>query len=157
AVYLLNSFMDKDDASSPGMPGIENLALVPNLGTVGVTAPSCITPFARTVAWAICRQPITPSSERSAPRHRNGTGRCAQSGATRPAPLPHRAEQAQMTNRLYSSLDEKPGSGHLEQMVVTETAGPRSARSLWAASVLALLRLLGRRSIIWGTFVFFQR
>jgi hypothetical protein len=42
----------------------------------------------------------------------HGTGRCAPSGATRPAPLPHRAEQAQMTNRLYSSLDEKRGSGH---------------------------------------------
>src|SRR6516165_10307994 len=60
-------------------------------------------------AWAICRQPITPSS---APRHRNGTGRCAQSGAPRPAPLPHRAQQAQMTNRLYLSLDENRGSGH---------------------------------------------
>jgi hypothetical protein len=69
---------------------------------------STTTPFGRTAAWAIYRQPITPSS---APRHRNGTGRCAQSGATRPAPLPHRAEQAQMTNRLYSSLDEKRGSG----------------------------------------------
>jgi putative transposase len=44
-------------------------------------------------------------------RHRNGTGRCAQSGATRPAPLQHRARQAQMANPLYSSLDEKPGSG----------------------------------------------
>jgi len=44
-------------------------------------------------------------------RHRNGKGRCAQSGATRPAPLPHRAVQAQMTNRLYSSLDDKRGAG----------------------------------------------
>src|SRR6516162_10571452 len=41
AVYFLNRFMDTDDASGPGMPGIKNLALVPNLGTVGVTAPSC--------------------------------------------------------------------------------------------------------------------
>ena len=44
-------------------------------------------------------------------RHRNGTGRCAQPGATRLAPLPHRAAQAQMTHRLYSFLDEKWGSG----------------------------------------------
>jgi hypothetical protein len=29
----------------------------------------------------------------------------------RPAPLPHRAQQAQMTDRLYSSLDEYRGSG----------------------------------------------
>src|SRR5215469_12023939 len=69
---------------------------------------STTTPSGHTVAWAICRQPTTPSS---ALRHRNGAGRCAQPGATRPAPLPHRAEQAQMTNRLYSSLDEKRGSG----------------------------------------------
>ena len=41
AVYFLNRFMDTDDASGPGMPRIKNLALVPNLGTVGVTAPSC--------------------------------------------------------------------------------------------------------------------
>jgi hypothetical protein len=40
-------------------------------------------------------------------------GCCAQPGATPPAPLPHRAEQAQMTNRLYSSLDDKRGAGHL--------------------------------------------
>ena len=32
--------------------------------------------------------------------------------ARRPAPSPHRAEQAQMTNRLYSSLDEYRGSGY---------------------------------------------
>ena len=44
AVYFLNRFMDTDDASGPGMPGIKNLALVPNLGTVGVTAPSCTMP-----------------------------------------------------------------------------------------------------------------
>src|SRR5215831_2160836 len=43
AVYFLNRFMDTDDASGPGMPGIKNLALVPNLGTVGVILPpSCI-------------------------------------------------------------------------------------------------------------------
>src|SRR6516165_9604977 len=66
---------------------------------------STTTPFGRTVALAICHQPITPSS---APRHRNGTGRCV---ATRPAPLQHRAEQAQMTNRPYSSPDEKRGPG----------------------------------------------
>src|SRR5215831_13722778 len=33
--------MDKDDAPSPGMPEIKNLALFPNFGTVGVTPPSC--------------------------------------------------------------------------------------------------------------------
>ena len=32
-------------------------------------------------------------------------------GAPRPAPLHHRAQQAQMTNGLYPSLDEKRGSG----------------------------------------------
>jgi hypothetical protein len=34
-------------------------------------------------------------------------------GGYAPPPLPHRAEQAQMTNRLYSSLDDKRGSGQL--------------------------------------------
>jgi hypothetical protein len=62
-----------------------------------------------TVAWAIRRHPITPSS---APRHRNGTDRRAQSRATRPTPLPHRARQAQTANRLYPSLDDKQSSGH---------------------------------------------
>jgi len=37
AVQLLNRFMDNNHASSPGMPGIKNLALLPNFGTVGVT------------------------------------------------------------------------------------------------------------------------
>src|SRR5215472_18670361 len=86
---------------------------------------STTTPFGRTAAWVIYRQPITPSS---APRHRNGTGRCAQSGATRPAPLPHRAEQAQMTNRLYSSLDEKRGSGHTTALDSQES--PQLRRTL---------------------------
>src|SRR5215472_15743065 len=39
-VQLLNRFMDKNDAFSPGMPGIKNLALLPNFGTVGATPPS---------------------------------------------------------------------------------------------------------------------
>src|SRR5215831_9510529 len=47
AVQLLNRFMDKDDVSSPGMPGIKNLALLPNFSTVGVTPPSCTMPSAR--------------------------------------------------------------------------------------------------------------
>src|SRR6516164_8501138 len=37
AVQLLNRFMDNNHASSPWMPGIKNLALLPNFGTVGVT------------------------------------------------------------------------------------------------------------------------
>jgi putative transposase len=41
-------------------------------------------------------------------------------GATRPAPLPHRAKQAQMANRLYSSLDEKRGSVHQEQQYFSD-------------------------------------
>jgi transposase len=49
--------------------------------------------------------------------HRNGTGRCAQSGASRPALLQHRARQAQMPNRLYPSLDERQGSGQQRRLV----------------------------------------
>ena len=44
-------------------------------------------------------------------RHRNGAGRCATPGAPRPAPLHHRASQAQLSNRPYLSLDDKRGSG----------------------------------------------
>ena len=94
---------------------------------------------------AIGRQPTTPSS---APRHRNGTGRCEQLGAPRPAPLPHRAEQAQMTNRLYSSLDAKRGSGHSAQFStacrerLTE-AFPAAVRGHAAARVLSLRRRTG--------------
>src|SRR5277367_1068335 len=64
--------------------------------------------FGRTAASAICRRPTTPSS---APRHRNGTRCCATLGAPRPAPLPHRAKEAQISDRLYLSLDEKWGPG----------------------------------------------
>ena len=106
---------------------------------------STTTPSGHTVVWAFCRQPTTPSS---APRHRNGTGRCEQLGAPRPAPLPHRAEQAQMTNRLYSSLDAKRGSGHSAQFStacrerLTE-AFPAAVRGHAAARVLSLRRRTG--------------
>src|SRR5881392_1384201 len=70
---------------------------------------STTTPSGRTAVSVICRRPTTP---RSAARHRNGAGRCAQSEASRPIPLQHRAWQAQMTNRLYSSLDERRSAGH---------------------------------------------
>jgi Integrase core domain len=43
---------------------------------------------------------------------RDGTGRCAQSGASRPVPLQHRACKTQMANRLYPSVDDKRGSDH---------------------------------------------
>jgi hypothetical protein len=71
---------------------------------------SITTPSGHTAASAICRRPTTPSS---ASRHRNGTGRCAQSGAPRPAPLQHPAKQAQMVSRLYASPDERRGSGQM--------------------------------------------
>src|SRR6516162_11673123 len=94
---------------------------------------------------AIGRQPTTPSS---APRHRNGTGRCEQLGAPRPAPLPHRAEQAQMTNRLYSSLDDKRGSDHSAQFSIAcreriAEAFPAAVRGHAAARVLSLRRRTG--------------
>ena len=41
----------------------------------------------------------------------NGMGRCAHWRAPRPFPLHHRARQAQISNRLYSSPDEAWGSG----------------------------------------------
>src|ERR1700693_3990863 len=68
----------------------------------------------------------------SAPRHRNGTGRCAKSGASRPVPLQHRAKQAQMANRLYLSLDEKRGSGH-SGVVNLQLREPRKKYYLIAA------------------------
>src|SRR5947209_2319794 len=86
---------------------------------------STTTPFGRTAAWATCRRSTMP---RSAPRYRNGTGRCAQSGATHPAPLQHRARPAQMANRLYSSLDEKRGSGQYgNTAVLTGTSAQTGA------------------------------
>jgi putative transposase len=83
---------------------------------------STTTPSGRTAASAICRRSTMPSS---APRRRYGTGRCAQSGASRPVPLQHRAKQAQMANRLYPSLDEKRGSGQLI---------PRTSLMMWVAA-----------------------
>jgi hypothetical protein len=69
--------------------------------------------------------PPAASQERTPPsRDRNGSGRCAQSGAPRPVPLQHRARQAQMANRLYSSVDEKRGSGHLGLIDRAEQGAP---------------------------------
>src|SRR5580704_9296148 len=71
------------------------------------------------------RFPPAASQERTPPsRDRNGSGRCAQSRAPRPVPLQHRARQAQMANRLYSSVDEKRGSGHLGLIDRAEQGAP---------------------------------
>ena len=69
---------------------------------------STTTRFGRTAASATCRRPIIPSA---AARHRNGAGRCARSGAPRPAPLRHRRCRVLMAFRLYPRLDENRGSG----------------------------------------------
>src|SRR6266516_1127927 len=61
-----------------------------------------------TVGSAISRRPPTPNST---PLGRNGPGRLSYLGAPRPGPLHHRATRAQMTPGLYSSLDERRGSG----------------------------------------------
>jgi len=95
--------MDMNNMPDPRMPPIKNLEF---LDLVGVISSPCTTPSGRTAASATCRQSTTSSA---ASRHRNGTGRCAQSRA--PVPLHHRANQAQMANRLYSSPDEKRSSG----------------------------------------------
>ena len=47
----------------------------------------------------------------------NGADRCARLGAMRPAPFLRRAEQAQMTNGLYPSLDEPWGSGQQQDRI----------------------------------------
>jgi hypothetical protein len=103
---LLDGRVNGHGMPEPGMPGIHNRT---EHDPVGVLKPCCTIPCGRTAASAICRRPITPSS---VSRHRNGTGRCAQSGASRPVPLQHRACKAQMANRLYPPVDEKRGSGH---------------------------------------------
>src|SRR3977135_1781294 len=79
------------------------------------TGRTTTTPFAHTVRSAICRRQLTQSSQRPTC---NGTGRCAMSRAPRPVPLHHRATQAQMTQGLYLSLDERLGSGHAEPPVL---------------------------------------
>ena len=49
--------MDDDNASNPGMPRIENLALFRLVGIVGVTAPRCTIWFARMPRSATGLQP----------------------------------------------------------------------------------------------------
>src|SRR5262249_15602826 len=44
----------------------------------------------------------------------NGTGRCAMLRAPRPVPLLRRAIKAQINPELYSSLDERWGSGQIK-------------------------------------------
>ena len=68
------------------------------------------TPSDRTLASAISR--LRPTSK-PAPPDRNGTGRCATRRAPRLVPLLRRANKAQINLGLYSSLDERRGSGHL--------------------------------------------
>jgi putative transposase len=60
-------------------------------------------------------------------RHRNGTGRNARSGASRPVPLQHRACKAQMANRLYPSVDDKRGSGQDPRRWTRRAAVQRSS------------------------------
>src|ERR1700693_4531376 len=96
-----------------------------------------------TAASAICRRPSMPCS--ATPRS-NGTGRCAHSGASRPVPLHHRARQAQMMNGLYSSLDERWGSGHLrsliDRVVLTPAAeAPDGIEAQLHGDLLAILAL----------------
>src|ERR1700716_4108231 len=76
------------------------------------TGRTSTTPVAHTVRSPICRRHLTQSSQRPTC---NGTGRCAMSRAPRPVPLHHRATQAQMTQGLYLSLDERLGSGQREE------------------------------------------
>src|SRR5215472_17616308 len=64
-----------------------------------------------TVASAISR---LQSSQETALPERNRTGRCATPKAPRPALLLRRANKAQINPELYSSLDERWGSGHFE-------------------------------------------
>lgn len=64
-------------------------------------------PPSRRAVWAptscghTARSAPTPAIFSDAGRQRGGS--CARLGATGPAPLHHRAREAQMTNRLYSS------------------------------------------------------
>ena len=51
----------------------------------------------------------------------NGTGRCAMSGASRPIPLHRRANKAQINPGLYSSPDERRGSGHREPPLMSQS------------------------------------
>jgi len=64
-----------------------------------------------TAGSAICRRLPTPDP---ALLTCNGPGRLSYLGAPRPVPLHHRATRAQMKPGLYSSLDERRGSGHTE-------------------------------------------
>src|SRR5579875_2835070 len=66
------------------------------------------TPSARVVHSAICRRSPTPTAV--LPKC-NGTGRCAMLRASRPVPLHHRANKAQINLGLRPSLDERRGSG----------------------------------------------
>ena len=61
-------------------------------------------------AWAGCLRRCT-ALRADSPKS-NGAGRCAQSRAPRPAPLHHRANQAQITNRLNPPTCENWGAGH---------------------------------------------
>ncbi len=49
------------------------------------------------------------------PLFRNGPGRGAQHGASRPGLLQHRTRSVQMTNGFSLQLDEARGSGQIDQ------------------------------------------
>src|SRR5580700_882820 len=60
---LFHCFMDINSASSPGMPGIKNFALVRLVGPVGVPFSSCTTPFTRIPVWSTDHSANTPFSQ----------------------------------------------------------------------------------------------
>jgi hypothetical protein len=104
----------------------------------------------RTVVSAICHLRFTPNS---ALPGCNGTERLSYLRAPRPVPLHHRAAKAQMTPGLYSSLDEKWGSG--QQVYVTKdtyarTVGtavsPRGVKWLRRTAILPIRSTIDARS-----------
>ncbi|MFN4340144.1 hypothetical protein, partial [Parvibaculum sp.] len=71
------------------------------------------------------------------------TGRPSALGAPRPAPLHHRAQQAQMINRLYFQLDETWGSGQSVDLIVYPAAfAYRHAIELYLKHLVLTLNLI---------------
>src|SRR5215468_8466248 len=69
------------------------------------------------------------------------TGRdAARNRASRPVPLQHRARQAQMANRLYSSVDEKRGAGQQETIMAFTLSRSSTLSTLSAATLGCLQR-----------------
>jgi hypothetical protein len=93
---LLDHLMNANTAPGPGVPGVDDLALVAMLGLMGVPSPACTTASGRTAASAVGRRRSSPDAApaRGANRKRIQVICGRKAGSTSGAAKPWRSKHA---------------------------------------------------------------